>query len=106
MSRSHRVHEAIGTVQVTALGMLADGGGFAIAPPSLASLTIVVGRISTSPLEVDGHIQTIELLDLTVSIDHNVVDGAPATRFAADLRRIMQRAVEPSPRSRHESAIA
>jgi pyruvate/2-oxoglutarate dehydrogenase complex dihydrolipoamide acyltransferase (E2) component len=90
MSRSHRVHDAIGTVQVTALGMYAGGGGFAVAPPTLASLTIVVGGISTGPVVVDGHVEWVELLDLTVSIDHNVVDGAPATRFAADLRRIMQ----------------
>ena len=73
--------------------MFADGGGFAIAPPTLASLAVVVGGISTSPVEVDGHIETLDLLDLTVTIDHNVVDGAPATRFAADLRQIMQRAV-------------
>ena len=92
MSRSHRVHGAIGTVQVTALGMFAGGGGFAIAPPSLASLAVVVGGISSSPVLVDGHIQTHDLLDLTVTIDHNVVDGAPATRFAADLRQIMQQA--------------
>lgn len=92
MSRSHRVHHAIGTVQVTALGMFADGGGFAIAPPTLASLAIVVGGISSRTVEVGGHIAAMELLDLTVSIDHNVVDGAPATRFAADLRRIMERA--------------
>jgi len=92
MSRSHRVHDAIGTVQVTALGMFAGGGGFAIAPPSLASLAVVVGGISSSPVLVDGHIQPPDLLDLTVTIDHNVVDGAPATRFAADLRQIMQRA--------------
>jgi pyruvate/2-oxoglutarate dehydrogenase complex dihydrolipoamide acyltransferase (E2) component len=31
-----------------------------------------------------------DVLDLTVSIDHNVVDGAPATRFGADLRRSME----------------
>jgi pyruvate/2-oxoglutarate dehydrogenase complex dihydrolipoamide acyltransferase (E2) component len=96
MSRSRRVHDMIGTVQVTGLGMFAGGGGFAIAPPSLASLAVVVGGISTSPVVVDGHIATVEVLDLTVSIDHNVVDGAPATRFAADLRRIMQRAVRPA----------
>jgi hypothetical protein len=29
--------------------------------------------------------------DLTVTIDHDVVGGAPATRFAADLRRVMHR---------------
>jgi pyruvate/2-oxoglutarate dehydrogenase complex dihydrolipoamide acyltransferase (E2) component len=34
----------------------------------------------------------VDLLDITVTIDHNVVDGAPATRFAADLRRILHRA--------------
>jgi pyruvate/2-oxoglutarate dehydrogenase complex dihydrolipoamide acyltransferase (E2) component len=108
MSRSHRLHDAIGTVQVTALGMFADGGGFAIAPPTLASLTVVVGGISNRPLDVGGHGEVIDLLDLTVSIDHNIVDGAPATRFAADLRRIMQRAAvlrsaagpAPSPGSR------
>jgi pyruvate/2-oxoglutarate dehydrogenase complex dihydrolipoamide acyltransferase (E2) component len=90
MSRSHRAHDSIGTVQVTALGMFAGGGGFAIAPPTLASLSVVVGGISTGPVQVEGRVETVELLDLTVSIDHNVVDGAPATRFAADLRRIMQ----------------
>jgi len=92
MSRSHRVHDAIGTVQVTALGMFAEGGGFAIAPPTLASLAVVVGGISSSPVAVDGHIETLDLIDLTVTIDHNVVDGAPATRFAADLRQLMHRA--------------
>ena len=92
MSRSHRVHDAIGTVQVTALGMFAGGGGFAIAPPTLASLSVVVGGISSSPVAVDGHIETLDLIDLTVTIDHNVVDGAPATRFAADLRQLMHRA--------------
>ena len=93
MSRSHRVHNLIATVQVTAPGMFADGGGFAIALPTIASLTVAVGGISPGPVEVDGHIETIELLDLTVSIDHNVVDGAPATRSAAELRHILQRAI-------------
>ncbi len=93
MNRSYHVHNAIGTVQVTALGMFTGGGGFAIAPPSLASLTVVVGGISAGPVDVDGHIETIDLLDLTVSVDHNVVDGAPATRFAADLRNILHHAV-------------
>jgi pyruvate/2-oxoglutarate dehydrogenase complex dihydrolipoamide acyltransferase (E2) component len=97
MSRSHRVHNAIGTVQVTALGMFADGGGFAIAPPSLASLAVVVGGIAPGLVEVGGQIDPTQLLDLTVSIDHNVVDGAPATRFAAELRQNLHRAVVSAP---------
>jgi hypothetical protein len=31
-----------------------------------------------------------DVLDLTVSVDHNVVDGAPAARFVADLRSAIE----------------
>ena len=89
MSRSRRVHLATGTVQVTAVGMFADGGGFAIAPPTLASLAVVVGGVSKRPRAIGDRIEARDVLDLTVTIDHNVVDGAPATRFAADLRQLM-----------------
>lgn len=92
MSRSRRVHAASGTVQVTALGMFAGGGGFAIAPPTLASVVVVVGGLSKRPCAVGDRIELREVLDLTVTVDHNVVDGTPATRFAADLRSFMQTA--------------
>jgi pyruvate/2-oxoglutarate dehydrogenase complex dihydrolipoamide acyltransferase (E2) component len=105
MGRSRRVHLAAGTVQVTAVGMFADGGGFAIAPPTLASLVIVVGGVSKRLRGVDGRVELRDVLDLTVTIDHNVVDGAPATRFAADLRRLLQTAAvlapAPTPTQRH-----
>jgi pyruvate/2-oxoglutarate dehydrogenase complex dihydrolipoamide acyltransferase (E2) component len=91
MSRSVRVHELAGTVQVTAVGMFAGGGGFAIAPPTLASTLVVVGGLSRRPRVVGEEIVVRDVLDLTVTIDHNVVDGAPATRFGADLRRRMER---------------
>jgi pyruvate/2-oxoglutarate dehydrogenase complex dihydrolipoamide acyltransferase (E2) component len=90
MSRSVRAHELTGTVQVTAVGMFAGGGGFAIAPPTLASLAVVVGGVSRRPRVVGDQIAARDVLDLTVTIDHNVVDGAPATRFGADLRQRME----------------
>jgi pyruvate/2-oxoglutarate dehydrogenase complex dihydrolipoamide acyltransferase (E2) component len=90
MSRSVRAHELTGTVQVTAVGMFAGGGGFALAPPTLASTLVVVGGSSRRPRVVDDEIVVRDVLDLTVTVDHNVVDGAPATRFGADLRRRME----------------
>lgn len=90
MSRSVRAHELAGTVQVTAVGMFAAGGGYALAPPTLASTLVVVGGLSRRPRVVDDRIAARDVLDLTVTIDHNVVDGAPATRFGADLRRAME----------------
>ena len=90
MARSVRAHRETGTVQVTAVGMFAGGGGFAIAPPTLASLSVVVGGLSRRPRAIGDRVLIRDVLDLTVSVDHNVVDGAPATRFAADLRRRLE----------------
>jgi pyruvate/2-oxoglutarate dehydrogenase complex dihydrolipoamide acyltransferase (E2) component len=92
MSRSRRIHRACGTVQVTAVGMFGGGGGFAIGPPTLASLLIVIGGISKRPYVVKGRVEVCDVVDLTVTVDHNVVDGAPATRFSAELRRLIHTA--------------
>jgi pyruvate/2-oxoglutarate dehydrogenase complex dihydrolipoamide acyltransferase (E2) component len=70
--------------------MFAGGGGFAIAPPTLASVTVVVGGLSRRPRVVGDEVGIRDVLDLTVTIDHDVVDGAPAARFVADLRQRME----------------
>jgi len=44
-----------------------------------------------------ARIEVRDVLDLTVTIDHNVVDGAPATRFTADLRRLIHTAAVLAP---------
>ncbi|TFV88899.1 2-oxo acid dehydrogenase subunit E2 [Blastococcus sp. CT_GayMR16] len=90
LRRSVHAHLRTGTVQVTAVGMFAGGGGFAIAPPTLASLVVVVGGLDRRPRAVGDEIVVRDVLDLTVTVDHDVVDGAPATRFGAELRRLMQ----------------
>ena len=92
MARSRAAHAAAGTVQVTAVGMFADGGGHAIAPPTLASLLVVVGGVSARPRVVGDQVVIRDVLDLTVTVDHNVVDGAPATRFGATLRHLIESA--------------
>jgi len=92
LSRSTRVRQRSGTVTVTAIGMFADGGGFAIAPLSLMSLQVVVGGIMDRPRAIHNTIEIRRVLDLTASIDHNVVDGAPAARFGAALRHEIETA--------------
>jgi pyruvate/2-oxoglutarate dehydrogenase complex dihydrolipoamide acyltransferase (E2) component len=97
MSRSRAVHSAVGTVQVTAVGMFAAGGGYAIAPPTLASLLVVVGGATKRPRAVGDEVAVRDVLDLTITIDHNVVDGAPATRFGATLRQTLETAAALQP---------
>jgi pyruvate/2-oxoglutarate dehydrogenase complex dihydrolipoamide acyltransferase (E2) component len=76
-----------GTVFVTAVGMFGKGhSGWGItATPH--SLSLVVGSITCKPAVVEGRIEPREILNLTVLFDHDVVDGAPATRF---VRRLME----------------
>ncbi len=97
LSRSRRLRLATGTVQVSAVGMFGAGGGFAVAPPTLASLLVVVGGSSKRPRVVDDRICIRDVVDLTITVDHNVVDGAPATRFAAELQTLLQSAAVLAP---------
>ncbi|MFC7070775.1 2-oxo acid dehydrogenase subunit E2 [Halobaculum lipolyticum] len=69
-----------GTVAVTSVGMFGPGGGWAIAPTNY-TVQATVGGIAEKPRVVDGDVRTRELLALTVTVDHDVVDGAPAARF-------------------------
>ena len=76
-------------VMVTAVGMFGKGGGWAITMPNF-TLTIAIGGISSKPGIFKGEIAIREFLDLTVSIDHDVVDGAPAARFVQSLRTLLE----------------
>lgn len=92
LARSVRLRQRTGTIAVTAVGMFGAAGGFGIAPLTLMPLQVVVGGMTWRPRVVDGRIEAREVLDLTVTFDHNVIDGAPAARFMADLRRLIENA--------------
>ena len=76
---------------VTAVGMFGKGGGWAITMPNF-TLTIAIGGISKKPGIFKDEIAIREFLDLTVSIDHDVVDGAPAARFVQSFRTLLENA--------------
>ncbi|WP_254279532.1 2-oxo acid dehydrogenase subunit E2 [Haloarcula marina] len=80
-----------GTVAVTSVGMFGGGGGWVISPTNY-TLQLTVGGISEQPRVVDGELRARELLDLTVTFDHDVVDGAPGTRFVKRLREHIEAA--------------
>jgi pyruvate/2-oxoglutarate dehydrogenase complex dihydrolipoamide acyltransferase (E2) component len=78
-----------GTVGLSSVGMFGPGGGWGIpiAPPTLM---ITVGGIATKPRYIDGNVEPRELLDLTISVDHAVVDGATAARFSRRLAELLE----------------
>jgi pyruvate/2-oxoglutarate dehydrogenase complex dihydrolipoamide acyltransferase (E2) component len=79
-----------GTVAITSVGMFGGGhSGWGLTPTG-TSLGLVVGGTAWKPSVVDGRIEPREILTLTVVFDHDVIDGAPAARFAHRLVELIE----------------
>jgi len=80
----------MGTVSVTALGMMGRGGiGWGI-PIGIHPLVVAVGGIAQRPVVVSEQLVMREHLGLTVLFDHEVTDGAPVARFIGRLQELME----------------
>lgn len=83
-----RAKRLVGTVLVSAVGMFGGGAaGWGLSAPGLHNFSLVVGAIAPRPLGPTGEAAAREVLCLTVSANHDLVDGAPLARFASDLAR-------------------
>ncbi len=82
-----------GTTLVTSVGMFGMGAGWAVGIVPLHTLGLTVGGITRKPGLIDGRIEARDTLALTASIDHDIVDGAPAARFAKRFREIVEGAL-------------
>ena len=85
-----RFKQLSGTVVVTSVGMFGKGGGWGIGFLPTHNLGITVGGISQKPGIKQGEICIREMLNLTVSFDHDIIDGAPAARFAHTLSEYIE----------------
>ena len=83
------IAENMGTVALTSIGQFARSGGWAI-PLGMQALSIAVGGIAERPGYVGDRIEKREYLSLTVTLNHDVVDGAPAARFVSRLVELLE----------------
>lgn len=67
------------------VGMFGKGAGWGIPIPTPTPPMITVGSIGEKQVVVNGKVATRECLSLTISFDHDIVDGAPAARFTQRL---------------------
>jgi pyruvate/2-oxoglutarate dehydrogenase complex dihydrolipoamide acyltransferase (E2) component len=79
-----------GTVTVSSVGMFGGGHSGWGLTPTPESLALVVGGTAWKPAIVEGRIEPREILNLTVMFDHDVIDGAPATRFTRRLVELIE----------------
>lgn len=79
-----------GTVGISSVGMFSKGeSGWGFVPAEHA-LDLIVGSIAWKPAVVEGRIEPREILNLTMVLDHDLINGGPATRFARRLVELIE----------------
>ena len=78
-----------GTVCLSSVGMFGKGAGWGI-PITEHTLDLTLGGIAEKPGIVDGQITIREYLCITLSFDHDLIDGAPAARFTTRLKELIE----------------
>lgn len=78
--RNIKMAKRYGKIAVTAVGMFSRTSAWFI-PHGTATVLITVGSIGPKPAREGNDIVEKEHLCLTISFDHDIVDGAPASRF-------------------------
>jgi pyruvate/2-oxoglutarate dehydrogenase complex dihydrolipoamide acyltransferase (E2) component len=92
-SNPFSIKKHTGTAIVTAVGMFGTGVGWGI-PYVGYSLSVTIGGITRKPLVIENKIEIRECLNLTLSFDHDIIDGAPAARFLARLKELIETGYE------------
>ena len=81
--------ENMGTVIITSVGMMGKINGWVI-PFSIHPLSFAIGSIIKKPGVKDGRIEIREFLYMTASVDHDIIDGAPAVRVLSKLTKLVE----------------
>lgn len=85
----HWLKEMNGTVSLTSVGMFGKGCGWGI-PVSNHTLQITQGGIAERPALLNGQVENHKYLCVTISFDHDIIDGAPAARFVQSLKEMLE----------------
>jgi len=83
------IKQNMGTVMITSIGMIGKINGWVI-PVSVHPLCFAIGSIVKKPGVVNGNIEVREYLYITVLVDHDIIDGAPAVRALSKLTKLVE----------------
>ncbi len=86
--RTGQAELAGGTISITNIGVFGIDAGTPILPPGEAMI-LALGAVKRMPWEHKGEIALRQVLTLSISFDHRLVDGEQASRFLADVGRIL-----------------
>lgn len=78
-----------GTISITNIGVFGIDAGTPILNPGEAAI-LALGAVRRQPWEHQGEIALREVMTLSLSFDHRLVDGAQGSRFLADIGTILR----------------
>lgn len=67
-------------ISLSSLGMFGLTGFIAIVPPNQASI-LAIGKIIEKPMVINGEIVNRKMMNLNLSVDHRIINGAYAAGF-------------------------
>jgi len=83
----------MGNVVVTSVGMMGKINGWFI-QKSIHPVSFGIGSVIRKPVVVGSEVKIREILNMTVLIDHDVIDGAPMARVLDDLNSYIENGME------------
>jgi 2-oxoisovalerate dehydrogenase E2 component (dihydrolipoyl transacylase) len=78
-----------GTFSISNIGVFGIDAGTPILPPGQSGI-LAVGAIRRQPWEYRGDIALRQMMTLSLSFDHRVVDGAEGARFLKDVADVLE----------------
>lgn len=77
-----------GTISITNIGVFGIDAGTPILNPGEAAI-LAVGAVRRMPWEYRGKVKLRQVLTLSLSFDHRLVDGEQGSRFLADVGKLL-----------------
>ncbi len=84
LSHPHLAFKKMGNVAFTSIGTIGNVSGWFI-PISVHPICFGISNIAKKPIVIDDKIEIREILNMTILIDHDVIDGSPMSKFIRDL---------------------
>lgn len=82
-------YKTMGNVSVTSVGMIGKINGWFI-HKSVHPVSFGVGSVLVKPVVINNEVKPREILNMTVLVDHDAIDGAPMVRFLGDLTEFIE----------------
>jgi pyruvate/2-oxoglutarate dehydrogenase complex dihydrolipoamide acyltransferase (E2) component len=82
----------MGNVAVTSIGMMGKVNGWFI-PASVHPICFGISTITKKPVVINDKIEIREIMNMTILLDHDVIDGANMARFISALSKNIENGI-------------